>query len=81
MNYRILSTDWSLYDNRKNVCIQCKCVNEYKTNFPEAYEISLNNNELDYFFSKKEIREKIRFGKIIIIVYVQQNYVSLNQNI
>lgn len=41
MSYTILSTDWSLYENRKNVCIQCKSAWEYKDSFPEAYNISV----------------------------------------
>ena len=63
MNYTILSTDWTIYENRKNVCIQCKSVQEYKDNFPDAYNISVQNDELDYFFSKNGNCRKKNFWK------------------
>ena len=63
MIYNILSTDWTIYENRKNVCIQCKSVQEYKDNFPDAYNISVQNDELGYFFSKNGNCRKKNFWK------------------
>jgi hypothetical protein len=46
MSYIILSTDWSLYENRLSAYVQCKTAFEYKDNFQDAYNISLEIGEL-----------------------------------
>ena len=61
MSYIILSTDWSLYENRLSACVQCKTAFEYKDNFPNAYNISLENGELYQFYSKKGNKRKDGF--------------------
>ena len=61
MKYVILSSDWSLYENRISVSIQCKSIQEYKDNFPDAYEISVQNNELYQLFSKNGTCRKSKF--------------------